>query len=97
VWVILNEAAITGTTRSSTREVADGTNLTLVIATAAGTDSSVSVTPAELNGAGPDGDLGTDDDVSVMIAVESVQGTASADNQWKRTAAVALAAKSSGS
>ena len=32
-----------------------------------------------------------------MIAVESVQGTASADNQWKRTAAVALAAKSSGS
>ena len=49
MWVILNEAAITGTTRSSTREVADGTNLTLVIATAAGTDSSVSVTPAELN------------------------------------------------
>ena len=97
MWVILNEAAITGTTRSSTREVADGTNLTLVIATAAGTGSSVSVTPAELNGAGPDGDLGTDDDLSVMIAVESVQGTASADNQWKRTAAVPLAAKSSGS
>ena len=93
VWVVLNQSAITGDVRMSTREIADGFSQELSVATATGTGSPVTVTDADLNGAGPDGEIGTDDDVSIMLAVESVQGAASADNEWKRSAADALAAK----
>ncbi len=97
VWVVLNQSAITGDVRMSTREIADGFSQELNVATATGTGSPVTVTDADLNGAGPDGEIGTDDDISIMLAVESVQGAASADNEWKRSAADELAAKDDGS
>ena len=80
VWVVLNQSAITGDTRMSTREFNDTFSAGLNVATATGTGSSVTVTAAEINAA-------------IMVAVESVQGDASEDNEWKRSAAAELAAK----
>jgi hypothetical protein len=80
VWVVLNQSAITGDARMSTREFNDTFSAGLNVATATGTGSSVTVTAAEINAA-------------IMVAVESVQGDASEDNEWKRSAADELAAK----
>lgn len=89
VWVVLAvDPALTSTSRSAVSvEIGDDYTVEASVATPSGTGSVGTVTAADLRKA-------------ISIAVESVQGTADATDdgpKWKRSAAVSLAARTSGS
>ena len=96
VWVVLTvDPALTSASRSAVSvEIGDTYTVEASLATPSGTGSVGTVTAAELRKA-------------ISIAVESVQGTATAGdatatppvpaNLWKRSAAIPLAARTSGS
>ena len=86
MWVVLQTGADSNARSAVSTEISDTYAGPLLVATASGTGANIAVTAEELRAA-------------IKVAVEWVQGTADATEdgpKWMRSAAIDLAARTSG-